>query len=57
MAHPVHTDDFYGTRFPSVMAMLLQTICQGIKVVHEILLMATNGGCVAAGEKVFQEPG
>ena len=48
-----HTDDLYGTRFPSVMAMLLRTICQGMKVVHEILLMATNGGCVAAGEKVI----
>lgn len=48
-----HTDDFYGSRAPSVMAMLLRTFCQGIKVVHEILLMATNGGCVAAGEKVI----
>ena len=48
-----HTDDLYGTRTPSVMAMLLRTICQGMKVVHEILLMATNGGCVTAGEKVI----
>jgi len=47
-----HTDDLYGTRTPSVMAMLLRTICQGMKVVHEILLMAANGGCVTAGEKV-----
>jgi len=48
-----HTDDLYGTRSPSVMAMLLRTFCQGMKVVHEILLMATNGGCVASGEKVI----
>ncbi len=48
-----HTDDFYGTRFPTVMAMLLRTFCQGMKVVHEILLMAANGGCVTAGETVI----
>jgi hypothetical protein len=47
-----HTDDLYGTRSPSVLAMLLRTFCQGMKVVHEILLMATDGGCVASGEKV-----
>jgi uncharacterized protein len=47
-----HTDDLYGTKIPSIMAMLLRTFCQGIKVVHEILLMTTNGGCVEAGEKV-----
>ena len=48
-----HTDDLYGTRIPAVMAMLLRTICQGMKVVHEILLMAANGGCVESGEKVI----
>jgi hypothetical protein len=48
-----HTDDLYGTRVPTVMAMLLRTFCQGMKVVHEILLMAANGGCVASGEKVI----
>jgi uncharacterized protein len=48
-----HTDDFYGSRTPSALAMMLRTFCQGIKVCHEILLMATNGGCVAAGEKVI----
>jgi uncharacterized protein len=47
-----HTDDFYGSRVPSAMATLLRTFCQGMKVVHEILLMATNGGCIDAGEKV-----
>jgi uncharacterized protein len=48
-----HTDDLYGSRVPSMLAMILRTFCQGMKVVHEILLMATNGGCVAAGEKVI----
>jgi hypothetical protein len=48
-----HTDDLYGSRIPSMLAMVLRTFCQGMKVVHEILLMATNGGCVAAGEKVI----
>jgi uncharacterized protein len=48
-----HTDDFYGSRVPSMLAMILRTFCQGMKVAHEILLMAANGGCVAAGEKVI----
>lgn len=48
-----HTDDLYGSRVPSMLAMVLRTFCQGMKVVHEILLMATNGGCVAAGERVI----
>jgi uncharacterized protein len=52
-----HTDDLYGSRVPSMLAMILRTFCQGMKVVHEILLMATNGGCVAAGEKVISIAG
>jgi uncharacterized protein len=48
-----HTDDLYGSRIPSMLAMILRTFCQGMKVVHEILLMATNGGCVADGENVI----
>ncbi len=48
-----HTDDLYGSKAPSVLAMMLRTFCQGMKVIHEILLMAANGGCVAAGEKVI----
>jgi uncharacterized protein len=47
-----HTDDLYGSRTPSIMAMMLRTFCQGMKVVIEILLMAANGGCVTTGEKV-----
>ena len=48
-----HTDDLYGSRVPSALAMMLRTFCQGMKVVCEILLMAANGGCVASGEKVI----
>jgi hypothetical protein len=48
-----HTDDLYGSRVPSMLAMVLRTFCQGMKVVLEILLMATNGGSVAAGERVI----
>jgi uncharacterized protein len=48
-----HTDDLYGSRVPSMLAMMLRTFCQGMKVAVEILLMAANGGCVAAGERVI----
>lgn len=48
-----HTDGFYGTTTPTVMAILLRTLCQGMKVAVEIVLMATDSGCVAAGEKVI----
>jgi uncharacterized protein len=52
-----HTDDFYGSRVPSMLAMVLRTFCQGMKVVHEILLMAANGGGGAAGGKGVAIPG
>jgi uncharacterized protein len=52
-----HTDDLYGSRIPSALAMMLRTFCQGMKVAHEILLMAANGGCIAAGEKVIAVTG
>ncbi|GAH08024.1 unnamed protein product, partial [marine sediment metagenome] len=52
-----HTDGFYGMTTPSVMATLLRTLCQGMKVCVEIILMATDGGCVAAGEKVIAVTG
>ncbi len=52
-----HTDDFYGTRVPSVMATILRTFCQGMKVCIEIILMAVDGGCVATGEKVIAVTG
>ncbi len=52
-----HTDEFYGTRAPSVMATLLRTLCQGMKVCVEIILMAVDGGCVGVGEKVIAVTG
>ena len=52
-----HTDSFYGMTTPSVMATLLRTFCQGMKVCVEIILMAVDGGCVATGEKVIAVTG
>ena len=52
-----HTDSFYGMSTPSVMATLLRTFCQGMKVCVEIILMATDGGYAAAGEKVIAVTG
>ncbi len=47
-----HTDGFFSTNEPRLMANLLRTFCQGMKVCVEILFMVTNGGLVATGEKV-----
>ena len=52
-----HTDGFYGMSTPSVMATLLRTFCQGMKVCVEIILMAVDGGYVATGEKVIAVTG
>lgn len=52
-----HQDNFYGEKAPSVIAQVLRTFCQGMKVCVEIILMAVNGGCVAAGEKVIAVSG
>ena len=52
-----HTDSFYGTRTPSVMATLLRTFCQGMKVCVEIVLMAADGGHVVSGEAVIAVTG
>jgi len=48
-----HTDDFFGTKTPQVMANLLRVFGQGIKVCVEIILMACDGGCIAGGERVI----
>jgi uncharacterized protein len=48
-----HTDKFYGSGAPEAMAMILRTICQGMKVCVEITLMAADGGHVARGEEVI----
>ena len=47
-----HTDRFYGVDTPTIMANLLRTFCQGMKVCVEILLMAADGGHVDIGEQV-----
>lgn len=47
-----HTEGFYSTNEPRLMANLLRTFCQGMKVCVEIVFMAVNGGVVAAGENV-----
>jgi hypothetical protein len=52
-----HTDGFYGTRVPQVMATLLRTFCQGMKVCVEIILMAVDGGLVAIGEEIIAVTG
>ena len=52
-----NTDGFYGITMPSVMATLLRTFCQGMKVCVEIILMAVDGGHVATGEKVIAVAG
>ncbi len=52
-----HTDDFYGTKTPTVMANLLRIFGQGIKVCVEIILMACDGGCIDPGEKVIAVAG
>lgn len=52
-----HTEDFYGTKTPQVMANLLRIFSQGIKVCVEIVLIACDGGCIAKGEKVIAVAG
>jgi hypothetical protein len=48
-----HTDDFYGSRNATAMANLLRCFCQGAKVCFEIVLMVTDAGLLATGEKVI----
>jgi hypothetical protein len=47
-----HTEHLYGSETPRVLANLLRTFCQGMKVCVEITLMAVDGGHVAPGEQV-----
>lgn len=52
-----HTDDLYGSAAPTVMANLLRCFSQGVKVCFEIVLMATDAGCLTMGEKVMAMAG
>jgi hypothetical protein len=48
-----HTENLYGTKTPEAMGNLLRIFGQGTKVCVEIIMMATDGGCIEAGEKVI----
>jgi len=48
-----HTDQLYGSKTPEVMGNLLRIFGQGMKVCVEITMMACDGGCVEAKEKVI----
>ena len=52
-----HTENLYGMNTPRIMANLLRTFCQGMKVCIEIILMATDGGQLEIGEKVIAVTG
>jgi uncharacterized protein len=52
-----HTDAFYGGGAAEAMAMILRTICQGMKVCVETVLMAADAGLVARGEEVIAVSG
>jgi len=54
---PFHTDDFHGCKAVEAMAIALRTICQGMKVCVEIVLMAADAGLVAQGEEVIAVSG
>jgi len=48
-----HTENLYGNKIPELMANLLRIFGQGTKVCIEIIMMACDGGCVEAKEKVI----
>jgi len=52
-----HTDALYGTTAATTMANLLRCFCQGVKVCFEIVMMATDGGHAANGERVIAVAG
>ncbi len=48
-----HTDGLYGSGSAEAMAMVLRTVCQGLKVCVEVVLMACDAGLIARGEEVI----
>jgi hypothetical protein len=52
-----HTENFYESNIPILMANLLRCFSQGIKVCFEIVLMATDAGLLTKGEKVIAVAG
>lgn len=52
-----HTEELYGVKAPRLMANLLRTFSQGMKVCVEIIMMACDGGVITSGEKVIAVAG
>jgi len=52
-----HTENLYGSKVPGTIANVLRIFGHGIKVCVEILMMATDGGCIAKGERVIAVAG
>jgi hypothetical protein len=52
-----HTNGLYESNVPILMGNLLRCFSQGVKVCFEIVLMATDAGHVAPGEKVIAVAG
>jgi hypothetical protein len=52
-----HTENLYGTATPRIMANLLRTFCQGMKVCVEIIFMVVDAGHVDPGEQVIAVTG
>jgi hypothetical protein len=48
-----HTDGFYESNAPTLMANLLRCFCQGVKVCFEMVFMATDAGLLKKGEKII----
>jgi len=48
-----HTENLYESNVPVLMANLLRCFSQGVKVCFEIVMMATDGGYLARGERVI----
>jgi len=48
-----HTEKLYHTETPTLMADLLRCFSQGVKVCFEIVMMASDGGLLQAGERVI----
>jgi uncharacterized protein len=52
-----HTDKLYGTGNPTALANVLRCFSEGTKVCFEIVLMATDAGLLAKGERVIAVAG
>ena len=48
-----HTDKLFGSTVQTVVANFLRIFSEGVKVCVEIVLMSTDGGMIASGEKVI----